>query len=137
MQRYNVIAVFSPDGERWLMCRRVKPPYEGLLNLVGGKIEPGEGSEEAAFRELAEETGIGREDLPLQLAFVFEYTLGGYSVEFWAGQLTREVPLQAEKNPLCWMPLTEDYFDDGRFAGRGNLGHILRELSALGIPVKR
>ncbi len=137
MQRYNVIAVFSPEGERWLLCRRVKPPYRGLFNLVGGKIEPREWSEEAAYRELREETGIGREAITLTLAFVFEYNLSGCSVEFWVGQLDCAVSLREEKNPLCWMALTENYFDVSRFAGRGNLGHILLELSSLGIPAKR
>ena len=52
MQGYNLIAVLSPDGERMLMCRRSKDPYQGLLNLVGGKIEPGESEKGAAYREL-------------------------------------------------------------------------------------
>ena len=42
MQGYNCIAVLHPDGKRWLMCRRLKDPYKGLYNLVGGKIEEGE-----------------------------------------------------------------------------------------------
>ena len=42
MQGYNLIAVFSPEGDTMLMCRRIKEPYKGLINFVGGKIEPGE-----------------------------------------------------------------------------------------------
>ncbi len=137
MKRYNVIAVFSPDGGKWLMCRRVKPPYEGLFNLVGGKIEPGEDGEEAAYRELFEETGIGRAQISLSMALNFEFPINGYSVEFWVGQLREETPVRAEKNPLSWLPVTENYFDTTRFAGRGNLGCLLLELSAHGIPEKR
>lgn len=40
MQGYNLIVVFSPDREKMLMCRRIKEPYKGLINFVGGKIEP-------------------------------------------------------------------------------------------------
>ncbi len=65
MQGYNLIAVFSPDGEKVLMCRRIKDPYNGLMNFVGGKIEPGEDGETAAYRELFEETGISRRDIKL------------------------------------------------------------------------
>ena len=59
----NVILVFDREKKKLLMCRRRKPPYQGLLNLVGGKVEPGEGREYAAYRELWEETAITREDI--------------------------------------------------------------------------
>jgi len=58
MQGLNVIWVFNPTGEQVLMCKRHKEPYKGLYNLVGGKIEPNEDGLVAAYRELAEETGI-------------------------------------------------------------------------------
>lgn len=45
------------DG-KILFIRRNKFPFEGLLSLPGGKIEYGETLEEAAVRELEEETGI-------------------------------------------------------------------------------
>ena len=66
MQGYNLIVVFSPEGDKVLMCRRIKEPYKGLSNFVGGKIEPGEDGETAAYRELFEETGITRRDIQLR-----------------------------------------------------------------------
>jgi len=54
----NVIWVFSPDCKKVLMCKRHKEPFKGLYNLVGGKIESGENNMDAAYRELAEETGF-------------------------------------------------------------------------------
>ena len=45
----NVILVFDREKKNILMCRRRKPPYQGLLNLVGGKVEPGEEREHAAY----------------------------------------------------------------------------------------
>ena len=39
MQGYNLIVVFSEDRTKMLMCRRLKEPYMGLYNFVGGKIE--------------------------------------------------------------------------------------------------
>ena len=39
------------------MIRKGRGPYKGLLDLPGGKIEPGEAFEEALKREFDEETG--------------------------------------------------------------------------------
>ena len=41
-----------------LMIKKSRGPYEGLLDLPGGSIEPNESIEEALKREVAEETGL-------------------------------------------------------------------------------
>ncbi len=41
-----------------LVIERGWDPFEGQLALPGGHVDPGETSEQAARRELAEETGI-------------------------------------------------------------------------------
>ena len=133
MKKSNVIGVLSPDGREWLMCLRRKDPYKGLYNLVGGKVEPGETGEEAAYRELAEETGIGRAQIELTHVIDFTYYLDDIVLEFWAGRLKESAALREEKNPLRWFPLTEDFFDASRFAGNGNIGHMLLELRAAGM----
>ncbi len=49
-------AVFR-DG-RVLVGARRKPPYSDVFSLPGGVVEPGETLEQAALRELMEETGV-------------------------------------------------------------------------------
>lgn len=65
MKKLNVTAVYNKDENKILMCMRTKEPYKGKLNLVGGKLEEGEDKLEAAYRELAEETGITKKDIKL------------------------------------------------------------------------
>lgn len=40
-----------------LMIKKGRGPYKGLLDLPGGKIEPGETFQQALYREFDEETG--------------------------------------------------------------------------------
>jgi len=51
------IAVVVRD-DRVLLVRRANPPDAGKWGFPGGKIEAGERLEEAALRELREETGV-------------------------------------------------------------------------------
>jgi 8-oxo-dGTP diphosphatase len=53
---YTLIACISRG--RYLMLSRVKPPFVGQWNFIGGKIEPGETPVGSARRELLEEAGL-------------------------------------------------------------------------------
>ena len=128
VQGYNCIIVLASQGDRWLMCKRRKDPYKGLYNLVGGKIEPNEKGETAAYRELFEETSITRDKIKLERLMTFDYPMDGCYVEVWAGQLTAPAEVSGDENELVWLPLTEDFFDMKKYAGEGNIGHMLEIL---------
>ena len=125
MKAVNIIAVYSADGERLLLCRRRKEPYAGRSNLVGGKLEPGEDGLAAAYRELAEETGITADDIALTHVMDYLYYMYDIRLEVYAGQLRHDVAVYGEENELYWSGLTENFFDAAQFAGEGNLGHVL------------
>lgn len=103
----------------------MKPPYEGLYNFVGGNVEPDESSIPAAYRELYEETGISRNQITLFPLMNITYYQRKFVLELYVGQLQDEVELIEEKNPLTWMPLTEDFADPGKYAGDKNIAHIV------------
>jgi len=124
LKRYNVIYLLNPTGDQLLMCRRKKEPYRGLLNLVGGKIKDSEDHLAAAYRELAEETGIAGQDVALTHLMDFTYYHPDCLLEVYAGQLRRDIPVHGDENELLWVSADENFFDTSRFAGDGNIGHI-------------
>jgi ADP-ribose pyrophosphatase YjhB (NUDIX family) len=53
------------NAGRFLLVKRGRPPAKGLSAFPGGKLEPGETPEQAARRELFEETGLTAGELRL------------------------------------------------------------------------
>ena len=128
MTGLNVCAVFSPDRSKLLMCLRRRDPYKGKYNMPGGHIEPGEEPLEAAYRELWEETSITRDDVELEHFMDFVYHRHDMRIEVYSGVLKHEVEVHGAENDLYWISLNENFFDVTKFAGDGNIGHILRLL---------
>lgn len=124
--------VYSPDRSRILMCKRIKEPYLGLYNLVGGHIEAYESGEDAAYRELLEETGITHEHITLRHLMDFTYYNQDCYVEVWCGRLMSEVEAFGDENPLCWLDFDRDFFDMSKFAGEGNIGHMIEQVRQFG-----
>ena len=53
----TAVYVFSPEFDKLLFIRHRKPPLAGRWLPPGGHVDPGETPEEAAVREVREETG--------------------------------------------------------------------------------
>ena len=130
----NCSVVFNKTKDAVLFCKRMNDPYEGCLNFVGGKVEQGESSIDAAYRELQEETGITPKQIQLYHFMDITYYHQEFVLEMYTGILEDEVKLHEEKNPLLWLPLTEDFTDRDRFAGEQNIAHIINVALKYPIP---
>lgn len=128
MKKLNVILVYNKNEEKILMCKREKEPYKGKFNLVGGKVEQGEKELDAAYRELQEETGITKEDINLKHLMNFQYEMSEMELELYVGKLNKEKEVIEEINKLYWLDKNEDFFNVEKFAGEGNIGHMVKQV---------
>ena len=58
MKRIEVVAAIIQNDGAFFACQRGYGEFEGMWEFPGGKIEPGESSQEALKREIQEELGV-------------------------------------------------------------------------------
>lgn len=128
MRKLNLIIVFNKDLNEALFCIRAKEPYKGMYNFVGGKVEEGETNEDAAYRELFEETGISRSDIELDHFMDLNYFKYENNLQVYYGILKNEVALVEERNKLEWVPINEELLNNKKFAGNYNIPHMITQI---------
>ena len=128
MRKLNLIVVFNETLNKTLFCIRAKEPYKGLYNFVGGKVEENETNEEAAYRELFEETGISNKDVKLDHFMDLNYFKYENNLQVYYGILKHEVNLVEEKNKLEWVAINDELLDNSKFVGNYNIPHIIRQI---------
>ncbi|MBE6161336.1 MAG: NUDIX hydrolase [Firmicutes bacterium] len=128
MKQYNIVVIFNKEMNKTLMCKRTKEPYIGMYNLVGGKIEKENDGLNEAYRELVEETNISKNDVELKHFMNIEYVSFNKSLEVYYGILNKDVELVEEVNKLEWVDINDNFFDMTKYAGEGNIGHIIEEI---------
>lgn len=128
MKNYNVVVVFNKELNKVLMCKRTKEPYKDMFNLVGCKIEKENDGLNEAYRELFEETNITSKDISLTHFMNIEYITFNKKLEVYYGILNKEVRLIEEVNSLEWLDMDDNFFNMNKYAGEGNIGHIIEEI---------
>ena len=56
------------------------------------------------------------------------YSKWNKELEVYYGILNKEVELIEEVNKLEWVPINDNFFDMTKYAGEGNIGHIIEEI---------
>ena len=104
---------------------------------MGGKIEKNENGLDAAYRELEEETTITKDDITLLHMMDFTYYNQNCFVEVYTGVLQADVELRPEKHPLHWISAEENFFDLEKYAGEGNIGHMVVQAERFGSGIAK
>ena len=109
----------SKDGQKMLAILETKPLSPDVWKLPGGAVDPGESIQEAAIREVWEETGVKTQ---------FKSVLGFRELGLWKfGQPDHyyvcqlncideeiEIQMKSEVAEAVWVPITE--LHDKKFA---------------------
>jgi 8-oxo-dGTP diphosphatase len=67
----------------------------------------------------------------------FTYYNQNCYVEVYVGKISEEITLFEEAHPLGWLSVDENYFDSRRFAGEGNIGHMVEQVKTYGVGQKQ
>jgi dATP pyrophosphohydrolase len=113
-------------GDELLLLHR-SPSGGGYWHLVAGGVEPGETAEQAARRELHEETGLDAAVRPLD--WVFDYALAEEPERiprFPPGTESIRVEVFVAAAPAGWEPELNAEHDDHRWCGLAEARALLR-----------
>ena len=80
---------------------------EGYYDIPGGKIEEGETSEEAAIREMKEETGIKVKKLKSKGKMIIEYPKRIFNLTIFFSAECEGEPQEFEENTSEWIDIEE------------------------------
>ena len=61
-----------------------------------------------------------------------EYTKWNKDLDIFYGFLNKKVELIEEVNKLEWVNIDDNFFDMKKYAGEGNIGHIIEEINVMG-----
>ncbi|MCU0104638.1 8-oxo-dGTP diphosphatase [Acholeplasma vituli] len=98
---------FIRHQNEFLMLNRLKQPWKGCWNGVGGKLEPNETLIDSIQREILEETGMNvcKYDIQYKGKLTWEPNDGSYLHLYLVNVENKiQTPIQTEEGILDWRP---------------------------------
>lgn len=101
------VLVWIAKGDRFLVLRRARFPSVPGWHPVTGNVEDEEDLVQAARREVAEETGLAVEPLPLGLSVAFERYGKKLTEHAFAARADQDPTLSPEHDAFEWVEAEE------------------------------
>jgi len=117
------VSVALQRGDKLLLVRRGRAPSAGYYAFPGGRVEAGEALEDAARRELAEETGLPVHDLSPLVLVRAEGDAVDYDLQVFYGRHVEGEPVAADDaaeaafytlSEMAALPVLESVLDVAR-----------------------
>lgn len=99
-QTIPAVSVALMRGDRILLVKRGQAPSRGHYAFPGGRVEPGETEEQAARRELFEETGLEAAHIVPLRAYMIDAERDGHEITYRL-QVFRVTTVAASRAPTA------------------------------------
>ena len=104
----EVVAALIWQGERFMICQRPAHKARGMLwEFVGGKVEPGESTEQALVRECREELAVEVAVGDIFLEVTHTYPDITVHLTLFHASIVQGVPQKLEHNDIRYITVDE------------------------------
>lgn len=126
MSHFVVIFLITRDLREVLMLKRLKDPFKGLFNGIGGLVKASETVYQVAYRECCEE--IGEENTPVNLTWLVKINLpSAVTLDIFYALVDKFKLPDCNEGELKWVKVSDaKQIDNENIAGDGEIPYCLK-----------